>query len=80
MNHPIDATLSYRSRNGALYLVTRRDTQTADIVMPNGKSCLGTFKFDRVWRDPVPFNSGKSGLWLERCPTQQMRLEPQQRE
>jgi hypothetical protein len=78
MEHRFNETLPYRSRNGALYQVTRRDTQTADIVMPNGKSCLGTFRFGKVWRDPVPFNSGKSGLWLVRCPTQQMLEEPQQ--
>lgn len=76
MNQPVDAMRLYRSRNGAVYRVTRRDNHTADIVMPNGQRCLGTFRFeDRVWRDPVPFNSGRSGVWLVRCPTPQMPVE-----
>ena len=65
--HAVGTTHAYRSRNGAVYQVSRRDNSTADIVMPNGKRCLGTFLDARVWRDPVPFNTGKSGLELRRC-------------
>ena len=65
--HAVGATLPYRSRNGAVYQVSRRDNHTADIVMPNGWRCLGTFRDECIWRDPVPFNTGKMGIELRRC-------------
>lgn len=65
--HAVGATKAYRSRGNAFYLVCRRDTKTADILMPNGVTCLGTFHDNYVWRDPVPFSTGKSGITLRSC-------------
>jgi heterodisulfide reductase subunit C len=75
--HVIGATHTYRSRNGSHHQVFRRDIQTAEIVMPNGRRCLGMFRDERVVRDPVPFATGKF-ITLRRCsPTEHTQVELQ---
>jgi len=77
--HWVGITHAYRSRNGAIYQVCRRDEQTADIIMPNGRTCLGLFRDNRVVRDPVPFSTGKQ-ITLTRCsPLLHTEVEAQQK-
>jgi hypothetical protein len=76
-DHLVGMTLPYKSRNGAIYQVSRRDIMTAEIVMPNGRRCLGMFRDERVVRDPVPFATGKF-ITLRKCsPTAHTQAELQ---
>jgi hypothetical protein len=77
--HWIGTTHAYKSRNGAIYQVCRRDTMTADIIMPNGRTCLGLFKHNCVVRDPVPFSTGKQVTLMRCSPLLHTLMEDQQK-
>jgi hypothetical protein len=62
MEHPVGETRMYINIKGTHHVVTRRDTKTADILLPNGRTCLGTFVEGGVKRDPIPFHSGRPVL------------------